>query len=157
MPADNFRRHDFANSTECTGDVIFDDVVLPTTARLGEAGTAWKHVLATLAVFRVSVAGAAVGLMEGALEEAVRHTREREQFGKPLSRQGPVAAMLADSWADLESAHLLTRQAAAMAAALKTLGSPVTYSELPGTNHNSWDAAYASPALTDWLFAQRRG
>ena len=45
----------------------------------------------------------------------------------------------------------------AMAEALKTLGSPVTYSELPGTNHNSWDAAYASPALTDWLFAQRRG
>ena len=44
----------------------------------------------------------------------------------------------------------------AMAQALKTLGSPVTYSELPGTNHNSWDAAYASPALTDWLFAQRR-
>ncbi|MDG2428270.1 MAG: acyl-CoA dehydrogenase family protein [Acidimicrobiales bacterium] len=97
------------------GDLVFDEVVLPATARLGEPGTAWKHVLATLAVFRVSVAGAAVGLMEGALEEAVRHTREREQFGKPLSRQGPVAGMLADSWADLESARLLTRQAAAMA------------------------------------------
>lgn len=37
----------------------------------------------------------------------------------------------------------------AMAEALTTLGSPVTYSELPGTNHNSWDAAYASPALTE--------
>ena len=98
------------------GDLVFDDVVLPAAARLGEPGTAWKHVLATLAVFRVSVAGAAVGLMEGALEEAVRHTREREQFGKPLSQQGPVAGMLADSWADLESARLLTRQAAAMAA-----------------------------------------
>jgi acyl-CoA dehydrogenase len=98
------------------GDLVFDDVVLPTSARLGEPGAAWKHVLATLAVFRVSVAGAAVGLMEGALEEAVRHTREREQFGKPLARQGPVAAMLADSWADLESSRLLTYQAASMAA-----------------------------------------
>lgn len=98
------------------GDVVFDNVVVPTNARLGEPGAAWKHVLATLAVFRVSVAGASVGLMEGALEEAVRHTREREQFGKPLSRQGPVAAMLADSWADLETSRLLTRHAAKMAA-----------------------------------------
>ena len=43
-----------------------------------------------------------------------------------------------------------------IAQALRDLGSPVTYSELPGTNHNSWDAAYASPGLTDWLFEQRR-
>lgn len=98
------------------GEVVFDNVVVPAEARLGEAGAAWKHVLATLAVFRVSVAGASVGLMEGALEEAVRHTRSREQFGRPLSRQGPVAAMLADSWADLESSRLLTYQAAHMAA-----------------------------------------
>jgi len=98
------------------GDLTFDDVVLPETARLGEPGRAFGHVLATLAVFRISVAGAAVGLMEGALEEAVRHTRSREQFGRPLSRHGPVASLLADSWADLESARLLTYQTAAMAA-----------------------------------------
>jgi len=53
--------------------------------------------------------------MEGALEEAVRHTRSREQFGRSLSRHGPVASLLADSWADLESARLLTYQTAAMA------------------------------------------
>ena len=98
------------------GDLVFDDVVLPTTARLGEAGRAVGHVLATLAVFRISGAGAAVGLMEGALEEAVRHTRGREQFGRPLARHGPVATLLADSWADLESSRLLTYQTAAMAA-----------------------------------------
>ena len=98
------------------GDMTFDDVVLPASARLGEPGAAFRHVLATLAVFRISVAGAAVGLMEGALEEAVRHTRTREQFGRPLARLGPVAAMLADSWADLESARLLTYQTAAAAA-----------------------------------------
>ena len=97
------------------GDVTFDGVVVPSEARLGEPGAAFRHVLATLAVFRVSVAGAAVGLMEGALEEAVRHTRTREQFGRPLARLGPVAAMLADSWADLESARLLTYQTAAAA------------------------------------------
>ena len=97
------------------GDMTFDDVVLPSSARLGEPGAAFRHVLATLAVFRISVAGAAVGLMEGALEEAVRHTRTREQFGRPLARLGPVAAMLAESWADLESARLLTYQTAVAA------------------------------------------
>ncbi len=98
------------------GELTFDDVVLPATARLGEPGRAFGHVLATLAVFRISVAGAAVGLMEGALEEAVRHTRGREQFGRPLARHGPVATLLADSWSDLEAARLLTYQTAAMAA-----------------------------------------
>ena len=70
------------------GDMTFNGVVLPTSARLGEPGAAFRHVLATLAVFRISVAGAAVGLMEGALEEAVRHTRTREQFGRPLGPPG---------------------------------------------------------------------
>lgn len=98
------------------GELTFDDVVLPASARLGEPGAAFRHVLATLAVFRISVAGAAVGLMEGALEEAVRHTRAREQFGRPLAKHGPVAALLADSWSDLEAARLLTYHTAAMAA-----------------------------------------
>jgi acyl-CoA dehydrogenase len=98
------------------GDLEFRNVILPASARLGEPGAAFRHVLATLAVFRISVAGAAVGLMEGALEEAVRHTREREQFGRPLAKLGPVATLLADSWSDLEAARLLTYQTAAMAA-----------------------------------------
>lgn len=98
------------------GDLRFDRVELPTSARLGEPGAAFRHVLATLAVFRISVAGAAVGLMDGALAEAVRHTAGREQFGRPLARHGPVATLLADSWADLESSRLLTYQTAALAA-----------------------------------------
>jgi len=72
-------------------------------------------VLATLGVFRVSVAGAAVGLAQAALEEAVRHTRTRVQFGRPLARLGPVAQMLADSWTEIEMARLLTYRAAAAA------------------------------------------
>lgn len=44
-----------------------------------------------------------------------------------------------------------------MAAALEALGSPVRYTEVPGTEHNSWDAAYESPSLVEWLFRQRRG
>jgi predicted peptidase len=41
-------------------------------------------------------------------------------------------------------------------AALKAVGAPVQYLEVPGTNHNAWDAAYGSPAVVSWLFAQHR-
>lgn len=97
------------------GEVEFDGVELPTTARLGPPGKAMRLVLATLAVFRVSVAGAACGLAGGALAEAGRHAARREQFGRPLLRHGPVAQLLADSWTDLEMARLLTYQAAGQA------------------------------------------
>jgi acyl-CoA dehydrogenase len=97
------------------GDLHFDNIQLPESARLGEAGKGLDLVMATLAVFRVSVAGASVGLAQTALEEAVRHTRTREQFGRPLARLGPVAQMLADSWTEIEMARLLTYRAAAMA------------------------------------------
>ena len=94
------------------GEVSFTDVALSASHRLGAPGEGFRHVLATLSVFRASVAGAAVGLMEGALEIAARHASERRQFGRPLARLGPVAAMLADSWADLESSRLLAYSAA---------------------------------------------
>jgi acyl-CoA dehydrogenase len=94
------------------GEIEFRDVELPREARLGEPGQGLDLVLATLAVFRVSVAGAAVGLAQAALDVAVRHAREREQFGRPLARHGPVAQMLADSWAEIEMARLLTYRAA---------------------------------------------
>jgi acyl-CoA dehydrogenase len=97
------------------GEVRFDDVALPPEALLGRAGKGLNLVLATLGVFRVSVAGAAVGLAQAALEEAVRHTRTREQFGRPLARLGPVAQMLADSWTEIEMARLLVYKAACMA------------------------------------------
>ena len=94
------------------GEISFSDVRLPHSARLGEAGKGLDLVLATLAVFRVSVAGAAVGLAQAALEEAVRHTRTRRQFGRPLARLGPVAQLLADSWTEIEMARLITYRAA---------------------------------------------
>lgn len=90
------------------GEVAFEDVVVPQAQRIGEAGSGFSLVLATLGTFRVSVAAGAVGLAEAALHEAVRHAREREQFGRPLAQLGPVASMLADSWTEVEMARLLT-------------------------------------------------
>ncbi|NJC71881.1 acyl-CoA dehydrogenase [Planosporangium thailandense] len=98
------------------GDVILDDVHVPLANRLGEPGAGFKLMLATLATFRVSVAGAAVGVAQAALEEAVRHASQREQFGMPLARLGGVPASLATSWVEIEMARSLTYRAAAAAA-----------------------------------------
>jgi acyl-CoA dehydrogenase len=97
------------------GEVDFDNVRIPADAILGNGGDGLDMVLATLGVFRVSVAGAAVGLAQAALEEAVRHTRNRIQFGRPLNRLGPVAQMLADCWTEIEMARLITYRAAHLA------------------------------------------
>jgi acyl-CoA dehydrogenase len=98
------------------GDVVFEDARVPGDHRIGEPEAGFRLVMATLATFRVSVAGAAVGMAQAALDEAVRHAAAREQFGVPLARLGPVAALLARSWTDIEMARSLTYRAAAAAA-----------------------------------------
>jgi acyl-CoA dehydrogenase len=98
------------------GDVVLRDVRVPLDHRLGEPGAGFSLMLATLATFRVSVAGAAVGLAQAALEEAIGHATRREQFGVPLARLGPVPSKLAESWIDIEMARAMTYRAAAAAA-----------------------------------------
>lgn len=97
------------------GELVFDDVVLPASHRLGIPGKAFSLMLQTLAVFRVSVAGSAVGLAQAALDESLRHARTRQQFGKPLLEIGAVSQSLALSWTEVESARAITYRAAALA------------------------------------------
>ncbi|WP_225735686.1 acyl-CoA dehydrogenase family protein [Gulosibacter chungangensis] len=99
------------------GGVTFDEVRVPKENRLGETGKAFSLMLQVLAVFRATVAGASLGIGRAALEEALKHTQTREQFGKPLLNLGAVSQKLALSWAELEAARALTYSAAAQAAA----------------------------------------
>jgi acyl-CoA dehydrogenase len=80
------------------GDVTLDQVRVPADHRIGEPGQGFKLMLSTLATFRVSVAGAAVGVAQAALDEAVRYTAGRTQFGVPLARLGQIPSQLALSW-----------------------------------------------------------
>ncbi|MET7401018.1 acyl-CoA dehydrogenase family protein [Dactylosporangium sp. NPDC005572] len=98
------------------GDVLLADVRVPLTHRIGAPGQGLRLMLETLAGFRVSVAGAAVGVAQAALNEAVRHTTSRQQFGAPLADLGAVQSVLAQSWIDIELARSLTYRAAAAAA-----------------------------------------
>jgi acyl-CoA dehydrogenase len=98
------------------GDIEFDEVRVPVSHRLGEPGKGFGLVLATLATFRVSVAGAAIGTAQAALDDALAHTTGREQFGTPLAQLGPVPQMLAMSWTEIEMARSFTYQVARAAA-----------------------------------------
>lgn len=98
------------------GDVVLEDVRVPLDHRLGGTGQGFRLMLVTLATFRVSVAGASVGLAEAALREAVQHATGRHQFGVPLARLGGVPASLATCWVEIEMARAMAYRAAAAAA-----------------------------------------
>jgi acyl-CoA dehydrogenase len=94
------------------GALRYNDVFVPKSALVGEVGDGFKIAMATLDRFRCTVGAAALGLAKRALDEAIDRSKEREQFGKPISRFQQVAAMLADSFAELISARLLVYRAA---------------------------------------------
>lgn len=80
--------------------------------RIGEVGHGFKIAMATLDVFRTSVAAAAVGFARRALDEALRHVKQRQMFGKTLADFQLTQAKLADMATGIDAAALLTYRAA---------------------------------------------
>ena len=94
------------------GNVAFDAVRLPLDCRLGEEGEGFKIGMQTLDRLRATVAAAACGMAARALEEALAHARERQQFGKPLADFQLVQGKLATMATELAAARLLVYRAA---------------------------------------------
>lgn len=94
------------------GTVTFDGVRIPAANLLGKEGDGLKIALTTLDMCRATVGAAANGLARRALAEAITRTRARVQFGKPLSEEPGVQAMLAEMATDLDAARLLVFRAA---------------------------------------------
>lgn len=102
-----------ATSTEHPlGRVRFDGCRVPEEAVVGEVGMGFKLAMQTLDTFRVSVGAAAIGMARRALDEAVAHVTQREQFGRLLSEQQLVKAHIADMATDLDASRLLVYRAA---------------------------------------------
>jgi alkylation response protein AidB-like acyl-CoA dehydrogenase len=95
-----------------TWTLSLEDVEIPDDYRLGEEGDGFKIAMASLDSGRLGIAACAVGLAQAALDEAVRFTSEREQFGRPLNHNQGVQFMLADMATSLEAARSLYRHAA---------------------------------------------
>jgi acyl-CoA dehydrogenase len=80
--------------------------------RIGEPGEGFKIAMATLDVFRTTVAAAALGFARRALDEAVRHTSTRELFGAPLSALQMTEASIADMATEIDASALLVYRSA---------------------------------------------
>ena len=94
------------------GVIAFEECVIPERSLLGDEGEGLKIALGTLDVLRCTVAAAAVGLAQRALEEAIDYGRKRRQFGRPLTEFQGIQFKLAEMTTELEAARLLVYQAA---------------------------------------------
>jgi len=94
------------------GTVSFARCRIPESQILGEPGKGLEIALTTLEALRCSVGAAACGMAARALTEALRHARERRQFGRPLARFQAIRFKIADMATELEAARLLVYQAA---------------------------------------------
>ena len=95
-----------------TTELAFEGMRIPASQRLGNEGDGFKIAMATLDGGRIGIAAQAVGIAQGAFEEAVAYSKEREQFGKPISSFQAIQGYLADMSTELDAARLLTWKAA---------------------------------------------
>src|SRR6056300_994079 len=95
-----------------TAEMVFDQCVVSDENRLGEVGDGFKQSLAILDGGRISIAALSLGIAKGAFEAALKYSKEREQFGKPISSFQGISFKLADMATEIEAAELLLHKAA---------------------------------------------
>jgi alkylation response protein AidB-like acyl-CoA dehydrogenase len=105
-----------------TASVVFEDCFVPDENRLGEEGLGFIQAMQILDGGRISIAALAVGIAQGAYESALKYSKERQQFGKPISEFQAIQFKLADMATQIEAARLLMYRAAF----LKDQGKKVT-------------------------------
>ncbi len=95
-----------------TSAFALDNVKIPKENLLGKEGDGFKIAMDTLDGGRVGIASQALGIAEGAFERAVEYSKERKQFGKPISAFQAVQFKLADMKMRIDQAKWVTYQAA---------------------------------------------
>lgn len=95
-----------------TCSVMFSDVKVPVENRIGEDGFGFKFAMKTLSGGRIGIASQALGIASGAYELALAYSKERQAFGKPISKHQAIAFKLADMATEIEAARLLCLKAA---------------------------------------------
>jgi len=95
-----------------TLELIFENCRVPKENLLGSEGQGFKIAMSTLDGGRNGIAAQAVGIAQGAMEEAAAYAKSREQFGQPIANFQAISFMLADMATRIEASRLLTYQAA---------------------------------------------
>lgn len=95
-----------------TAELIFDNCRVHKDQMLGKEGEGFMQAMKVLDGGRISIASLAVGIAKGALEASIKYSKEREQFGKPISHFQGISFKLASMATEIEAAELLTFSAA---------------------------------------------
>ena len=95
-----------------TAELIFNNVRIPKENLLGKVGEGFKIAMMTLDGGRIGIASQALGIAQGALDETVKYTKERKQFGKKIAQFQNTQFQMADLKTKIEAARLLVRSAA---------------------------------------------
>lgn len=95
-----------------TTELIFEDVKVPKENLLGKEGKGFGIAMKTLDGGRIGIAAQALGIAQGAFDEAVSYMKERKQFGKQLYKFQGLSWMMADMEVAIETARLLVYKAA---------------------------------------------
>lgn len=96
-------------------DFIFEDCQVPVENRLGDEGQGLKICLQTLDFGRIGIAAQALGITQAVLEHTLEYSKNRVQFGAPISHNQGISWIIADIATQLEAARMLTFKAAALA------------------------------------------
>jgi alkylation response protein AidB-like acyl-CoA dehydrogenase len=99
-------------NTSHTMEILFEDCRIPADRLVGKEGEGFNVAMTALNSGRITIAATANGIARAALEVAASHSRERQQFGRPIGEFQGVSFMLADMKAGLDAARLLTQKAA---------------------------------------------
>jgi hypothetical protein len=97
-----------------TSEVVFQDCRVPAASRLGKEGEGFIDALKILDGGRISIAALAIGMAQGAYEAALKYSKQRRQFGRPISEFQAIQWKLADMATEIEAARLLNFRAAWM-------------------------------------------
>ena len=95
-----------------TAELIFNNVKVPKENLLGKEGEGFKIAMATLDGGRIGIASQALGIAQGAFENALAYSKERIQFGKPIAQQQIISFKLADMATKIRAARFLVYSAA---------------------------------------------
>ena len=100
-----------------TMEIIFENCLIPEENMLGEESEGFKVAMKTLDGGRIGIASQAVGIAQGALEQAVAYAKERKQFDKPIAAFQGISFQLADMATQIEASRLMVYNAAYRASA----------------------------------------
>ena len=95
-------------------EVFLRNCEVPNENRIGEEDEGFPNMMRTLSLSRLFTAAQAVGLAQGAMEEAISYARHRVQFGKLISHHAPIQFMIADMAAGVEASRLLAYKTASL-------------------------------------------